>query len=392
MWTLLRQYRSPLVLILLFGAIVSIAVNDWLDALIILLIVFGSTLLSFAQEHRASRALEQLRGRLSLRVSVMRDGRPCQRPITEVVPGDVLQLCAGDLVPADGVVLETNDLQVAEAALTGEAFPVEKRAGAVAADCPVPARVNCLYQGTSVRSGSGLMVAVHTGAGTRFGEIAHQLERRAPETDFQRGIRHFGYLLTQVMAVMTVGVFVGNLLLDRPVVDALLFAVALAVGLSPELLPVIVSVTLSAGARRMAERGVLVRRLESIDNLGSMTVLCTDKTGTLTDGVLRIDSACAPSGAQDVQVLRWAALNASLQSGMRNPLDDAIIAAKADVDAAAFTKVAEIPYDFVRRRLAVVVRPAGDGPRDLIVTKGALANVLEVLHGGHRGRRPSSPG
>ena len=373
----LRQYRSPLVLILVFGAAVAALVRDWSDALIILVIVFGSTLLSFSQEFRASRAVERLRSRLALQVRVLRDGQAQDIPITGVVPGDIVRLAAGDLVPGDGVVLEATDLMVAEAALTGEPFPVEKQPGVAAVDAPLPARGNCLFQGTSVRSGTGTLLVVQTGAATRFGAIAHQLERRAPETDFQRGLRRFGLLLARVMAVMTVVVLAGNLLLGRPRVDSLLFAVALAVGLSPELLPAIVTVTLSAGARRMAGRGVLVRRLDAIDNLGSMTVLYTDKTGTLTEGRVRLEQACDVDGAPSTAVLRLAVLNAALQTGLDNPLDQALVAAgaAAGIDAGAAGKVAEIPYDFVRRRLTVVVREAGGG--DLMITKGALAAVLE---------------
>lgn len=378
LWLLLRQYRSPLVLILVFGAAVSALVRDWVDALIILAIVIGSTLAMFAQERRASNALQNLRQRLSRQVTVARDGVPCSVPVATVVPGDIVELGAGDLVPADGVLLTANCLLVTEAVLTGEAFPVEKQPGAVAAEAALPNRTNCLYQGTSVRSGMGRMVVVHTGTATRYGDIAHQVGKHPPETEFQRGVRQFGYLLTQVMAFMTIAVLAGNLLLDRPVVESLLFAVALAVGLSPELLPAIISVTLSAGARRMAERGVLVRRLEAIENLGSMTVLCSDKTGTLTEGTLKLDGALDVSGTADPQVLTWARLNAILQAGLRNPLDDAIAAASAGIDTQGFAKVAEVPYDFVRRCLTVVVADQHRDGEHLIITKGALANVLEL--------------
>ena len=374
----LRQYRSPLVLILVFGAAVAAIVHDWLDALIILAIVLGSTLLSFSQEFRASRAVERLRSRLLLQVRVRREGQVLALPVTDVVPGEVVLLAAGDMVPADGVVLEANDLMVAEAALTGEPFPVEKQPGVVAAAAPLPARSNCLFQGTSVRSGTATMLVLQTGRATRFGAIGRKLEQRAPETDFQRGLRRFGLLLTRLMAFMTLLVLAGNLLLGRPLVDSLLFAVALAVGLSPELLPVIVTVTLSAGARRMASRGVLVRRLDAIDNLGSMTVLCTDKTGTLTEGRVRMEQACDTEGAVSKAVLRLAVLNAALQTGLENPLDQALVAAgaAAGIDGIEASKVAEIPYDFVRRRLSVVVRQANGC--DLLITKGALAAVLEA--------------
>ena len=320
-----RQVESPLVLILIFGACVSLLLREWTDATIILLIVAGSSLLGFVQEHRASAAVARLRDRLALKVMAVRGG--ARRPVDarRIVPGDIVELSAGNLVPADGVVLECRDFLVSEAALSGESFPVEKAVGRVAADASLPQRTNSVFLGTSVRSGTARVVIVETGVRTEFGRIAGRLARTAPETEFARGLRQFGYLLTRVMVVMVLFVLTINLLWHRPVVGSLLFAVALAVGLSPELLPAIVSITLSSGARRMAQEGVIVRRLEAIENLGSIDVLCTDKTGTLTKGVVELSVAVNVEGGECEEVRRLALLNAELQTGIDNPLDAAIV-------------------------------------------------------------------
>jgi Mg2+-importing ATPase len=377
---LLRQFENPLVLILVFGAIVSLLLQDWVDAVIILVIVAGSGLLGFLQEFRASQAMAALQRRLELLATVLRDGLAAAVPMSEVVPGDVVLLSAGDLVPADGLVLEARDFLVSESALTGESFPVEKQPGVVPAEAPAAARSNAVFLGSSVRSGTARVLVVHTGMRTAYGGIAARLRRRAPETDFARGLRRFGALLMRVMFFVVLFVLLVNEASDRPLAESLLFAVALAVGLSPELLPAIVTVTLSAGARRLAAAGVLVRRLESIENLGSMDVLCTDKTGTLTTGVLTLEMATDPSGTPSAEVRRLAFVNASLETGIRNPLDAALVAAgrAAGLSVEAIRKIDEIPYDFRRRRLTIVVEERASGGRHLLITKGAFASVLET--------------
>lgn len=376
---LLRQYQSPLVLILIFGACVSLALGQWTDASIILAIVLGSTLLGFAQEYRASEALKELRSRLALRVKVLRDGAPRTIEAREVVPGDVLLLSAGNLVPADGVVLEARDFLVSQAALTGESFPVEKSVCRCNPEAPVSQRVNAVFLGSSVRSGTARVVVTCTGRDTEFAAIAGRIAGSEPLTDFERGVRRFGYMLTRIMFGIVVFVIAVNLLMDRPLVSSLLFAVALAVGLTPELLPAIVSVTLSAGAQRMSRRGVIVRRLEAIENLGSMDVLCTDKTGTLTRGVVELSSCVDAAGKESGSVFRKAAINSILETGIDNPLDTAIVemAEKRGVDAAGMHKVDEIPYDFVRKRLTIVVEDGAADDTHLIITKGAFDRVLD---------------
>ncbi|MCC7319868.1 MAG: HAD-IC family P-type ATPase [Rubellimicrobium sp.] len=373
---LLRQFESPLVLILVLAALVALLAGEWTEAGIILAIIAGSTVLGFSQELRASQAMRALQARLALRASVLRDGTGTDIPVEGVVPGDIVLLDAGDLVPADGVVIEARDCLVSQAALTGESFPVEKRATPSPAGAPVAGRWNALFLGCSVRSGTARMLVIRTGPATAFGAIAARLAGRDPETDFERGIRGFGVMLTRIMTVIVTLVLAANLLLDRPVIDSLLFSVALAVGLTPELLPAIVSVTMAAGARRMAREGVIVRRLAAVENLGTADILCTDKTGTLTSGQVELSGATDPDGTPSAAVLDLARINAGLQTGIANPLDAAILLAadRHGAGAPLPARIDEIPYDFTRKRLSVVV-DAGDGSH-LIVTKGAFDPVL----------------
>ena len=377
---LLRQFESPLVLILAFAAAISLVLQQWVDAAIILAIVLGSSLLSFLQEHRASTAVEELKKRLALMCRVMRDGVEQTVPVGTIVPGDLILLSAGNLIPADGLVIEAADFLVSEASMTGESFPVEKRPGVVAPDAPIVARTNAIFLGASVRSGTAKALVVKTGSRTEFGAIAARLRARPPETDFMRGVRRFGYLLVRVMLVIVLFVLTVNLLLDRPVIESLLFAVALAVGLSPELLPAIISVTLSAGARAMSRRGVIVRRLDAIENLGSMDILCTDKTGTLTEGAIALKDVLDAGNRASEEVRRLAFVNAAFETGIENPLDAAIVAAGegAGLTTRGLSKVDEIPYDFLRRRLTIVVAEDAAPQQHLIVTKGAFANVLDI--------------
>ncbi len=372
------QFKSPLVLILIFAATVSSFVGEWTDAVIVLAVVVGSTMLGFVQEYRASNAVERLRSQVSIKASVLRDGQTRLLPSEQLVPGDVVLLSAGSLVPADGVVLEANDFFVKQAVLTGETFPTEKMPGVLAATASLAERTNAVFMGTSVGSGAARVLIVQTGRATVFGQIAQRLSLRPPETEFERGIQRFGYLLTRVMLVMVVVVLAVNIFRAKPPIDSLLFALALAVGLAPELLPAIISITLSHGAQRMARRGVIVRRLNSIENFGSMDVLCTDKTGTLTEGVVRLDGALDPEGRSSNAVLRCTYLNALYQTGLANPLDEAVqaCAREAGVTGGTDRKVDEIPYDFVRKRLSVVTADA-QGERTLIA-KGALESILSI--------------
>ena len=373
---LLSQFQSPLVLILVGACVLSLVASEWVDAAVVLAIVLISTLMGFAQETMAHAAMEKLRAHLKLTVTVVRDGQARTLSLSEVVPGDVVTLCAGSLVPADGVLLQSNDCFVNQSMLTGESVPVEKTPGQSALDATLTQRLHALFMGTSVSSGTARLLVVHTGAHTQLGQLADRLTRQSPPTAFEQGVQRLGYLLTRIMLVMVVLVLGLHLLMHRPAMDSLLFALALSVGLTPELLPAIVSITLSHGAKRMAALGVIVRRLSAIENLGSMDVLCTDKTGTLTAGVMQLDGALNPQGQPSDAVLQWAALNAQWQTGLTSPLDQAIVAAMA---ARGLTldprrRIDEIPYDFERKCLSVVVA-SDQGPTTLI-TKGALRQVL----------------
>jgi len=267
---LLNQFRSPLVILLLFAMVLSLFLGETTDGVIVLAIVLGSALLGFVQEYQASNAVAKLLAVIQTRVTVLRDGHEVELPHDALVPGDVIVLAAGAAVPADCRILCSTDLFVDESTLTGESYPAEKGAGDLSVDTPLAKRTNTLFQGSHVVSGSGRAVVVQTGANTVFGEIAERLRLRSPETEFERGLRRFGGLLIQITLLLVIAIFAINVYLHRPVVDSFLFALALAVGLTPELLPAIVSLTLARGAQQMAASQVIVRRLNSIEDFGSM--------------------------------------------------------------------------------------------------------------------------
>jgi Mg2+-importing ATPase len=371
---LLGQFASPIVVLLAAAAALSLAVGERTDGSIILGILLASGLLGFWQEHRAGDAVARLLSTVRTTATVRRDGAEREVPLDEVVPGDVVLLRAGTTVPGDALLLESRDLYVDEAALTGESFPAGKVAGTVAADAALARRSGAVVLGTHVVSGLATAVVVRTGARTEFGAIAHRLALRPAETEFEHGVRRFGYLLLYVAATLALVILAVNVALRRPVLDSLLFTLALAVGLTPQLLPAIVSVTLAHGARAMARAHVIVRRLGAIEDLGGMQILCTDKTGTLTEGVVGVHAATDWRGAPCDAVRRYAYVNAGLASGFANPIDAALRAAPA-ADLAAYEKVDEVPYDFVRKRVSVAV--VHEGQR-LLVTKGALAPLLDV--------------
>ncbi len=370
----LSQFKSPIILILLAAATLSAFVSDPSDAIIILAIVFASGLLSFFQERGANHAVAKLLSIVEVKATVVRGGAEADIPVATVVPGDVVVLAAGDGIPADGVVLESRELFVDESTLTGETYPVEKEVGVSAEDTPLAKRANAVWMGTHVISGSGRMLVVRTGLSTEFGKISERLESRDEETEFERGVRRFGMLLLQITLMLVFAIFAVNVFLHKPVLDSFLFSLALAVGLTPQLLPAIISINLAHGARKMAESKVIVKRLASIENFGSMNVLCSDKTGTLTEGVVKLRSALGVDGDENEHVKWLAYLNASFETGFGNPVDEAL-RALPDVDVKGWSKLDEEPYDFERKRLSVL---AGHNGERLMVTKGSLAKVLEV--------------
>lgn len=370
----LAQFKTPIVLILVVATFISALTGEWVDAGIIFLIVMSSSILSYSQERLAGNALAKLREQVQVTTRVRRDGEYIALPARLLVPGDIIQISAGSLIPADGIILESLDLQINQSVLTGESLPVRKEPGLLPEDSPLNQRSNSVYMGTSVHGGSATVLLVQTGQATAFGQIAKRLTLRPPETEFERGIRQFGLFLTQIMLVLVLVVFAINVFFHRPVIEALLFSVALAVGLSPELLPAIISLTLSQGSRIMAREGVIVRRLNAIENFGSMDTLCTDKTGTLTEGLIRVDGAMDIEGNPSAEVYRQAYLNAALQTGMANSLDDAILQGTPPPGARP-EKIDEIPFDFERERLSVIIREP-DGP--LLITKGAINSILAI--------------
>jgi Mg2+-importing ATPase len=398
---ILVRFTNPLVMLLVGAAGVSAATGDVRSAVVIGLMVLMSVLLDFAQEHRAGKAAERLREAALVRATVLRDGAPREIAISEVVRGDVVLLAAGDLVPADGRLIESRDLTVNQARLTGEPYPVPKAAAEPAAADPGGGGLSgalsaddegVVLMGSSVVSGAGRALVARTGKKTMLGEVGASLERSPPPSAFEQGTRAFGYLIIRVTAALVLFAILVNAWRGRPWLESFLFAVALAVGLTPELLPMVVSVTLSTGAMRMSKKKVLVKRLAAIHDLGSMDVLCTDKTGTLTEARIRLERYLDPEGQDSRRVLELAHLNSHFQAGLRSPLDEAILRHE-DLDVSAWRKLDEIPFDFERRCLSVLVRRGEDAP--LLVVKGALEDMLKLsarVDDGAGGARPLDDG
>jgi Mg2+-importing ATPase len=371
---LLGQFKNPIVLMLIFAAGLSFFLQDQVDAGIILFIVLVSSLLGFWQERGAVQAVEKLLAMVRIKTTVFRDKNPANLFLEEVVPGDVVTLNAGDAIPADSLILGSKDLFVDESTLTGETYPVEKDAGILPAETPLGRRSNCLFMGTHVISGTARAVVVFTGKQGEFGKISERLKLRRPEAEFEHGIRRFGYLLQEVTLILILAVFAVNVYFHRPVLESFLFSLALAVGLTSQLLPAIISINLAKGAKKMAEQKVIVKRLAAIENFGSMDVLCSDKTGTLTEGKVQVRSALDMEGNPSDRVFLHAYLNAFFETGFSNPMDEAIRSYRQP-DIAGYEKADEVPYDFIRKRLSILVRKDG---RYFMVTKGTLPNVLAV--------------
>lgn len=371
----LARFRNPLVIILLFAGGVSAFTGDVTSFVIIGAVVVMSVTLDFIQEHRADRAAERLRRSVAVRVQALRDGKTVEIPIASLVPGDVALLAAGDLVPGDGRVLKSRDFFINQSLLTGEPYPVEKVPGDLSeADRDVADATNAVFMGTSVVSGTATALICRTGQSTALGEIADTLIARTPPTAFEHGTHRFGLLILRLTILLVLFVLIINTLFHRPWLESFLFAVALAVGLTPELLPMVVTVTLSRGALRMASKQVIVKRLASIHNLGSMDVLCTDKTGTLTEARIRLERHLDGLGKDSTRVLELAYLNSFFETGLKSPLDDAILE-HSEIDISGWRKIDEVPFDFERRRVSVLI---DDGTKRLLAVKGAPEDVLDL--------------
>ncbi len=371
----LSRFKNPLVILLLVASAISAFTGEIANFVIIAIMVLFSVTLDFVQEHRAGKAAESLRHSVSVKARVMRDGKPIDVPVTEVVPGDVALLSAGDMVSADGLLIEACDLFVKQALLTGEAYPIEKHPGELPADATdLQDASNAVFMGTTVISGSAKMRVIKTGTATAIGAIADSLTDKPPATAFEVGTHRFGLLIMRLTVLLVLFVLLVNAYLGKPWLESFLFAVALAVGLTPELLPMVVSVTLSRGAMHMAEKRVIVKRLAAIQNLGSMDVLCTDKTGTLTEAKIRLEQHVDPQGQPSARVLELAYLNSFFETGLKSPLDEAILAHES-IDVSAWQKIDEVPFDFERRRVSVLL-DKGNGR--LLVVKGASEEIITL--------------
>jgi Mg2+-importing ATPase len=371
----ISRFGNPLVVLLLAAATISAFTGDVASFVIIAVVVALSVTLDFVQEYRAGRAAERLKQSVAVRATVVRNGQALELPRDQIVPGDVVQLRPGAMIPADGLLLDAHDLFVNQALLTGEAFPVEKHSGGSG---PPPADMceaqGAVFMGTSVISGQASMLVCRTGPATALGEISDSLVAKPPATAFESGIRNFGTLILRLAILMVLFVLLVNAFFHRPWLESFLFAVALAVGLTPELLPMVVSVTLARGALRMARERVIVRRLPAVHDLGSMDVLCTDKTGTLTEAQIRLEKHLDPLGRDSARSLELAFLNSSMESGLKNPLDEAILR-HVEVDVHEWRKIDEVQFDFERRRVSVL---ADNGRERLLVLKGAFEDVLNL--------------
>ncbi len=371
----LSRFKNPLVILLLVASAISALTGELTNFLIISAMVLSSVTLDFVQEHRAGKAAASLRQSVSVRATVIRDGKPLEIPVTGVVPGDVVVLSAGDMVPADGRVIEAHDFFVKQALLTGESYPVEKRSGELADTASdIQDAANAVFMGTTVISGSARVRVVNTGAGTAIGAIADTLTRQAPPTAFEIGTQRFGMLIMRLTILLVLFVLLVNALMHKPLLESFMFALALAVGLTPELLPMVVSVTLSRGAMLMAKKRVIVKRLASIQNLGSMDVLCTDKTGTLTEAKIRLEQHVDAQGKPSARVLELAYLNSFFETGLKSPLDEAILSHE-HIDVSTWKKIDEVPFDFERRRVSVLL-DKGNGR--LLVVKGASEEIVAL--------------
>jgi P-type Mg2+ transporter len=374
----LSHFKSPLVIILLIAGIITGTLGEVANTAIILTIIFVSVVLDYYQESKAEKAAQLLKQKVTTTATVLRDNVKQEIKLPEIIPGDIIFLSAGDIAPADARVISAKDLFINQSALTGESFPVEKSPNPVKGNTgSIIEWNNYCFMGTSVVSGTATAMVVKTGSLTEYGKIAKKLIEKTPETEFERGIKGFGFLIMQVTFLLVMFVFL-IISVRNPttqgVVNALLFAVALAVGLTPELLPMIITINLSRGAMAMSKKGVIVKRLSSIENFGSMNVLCTDKTGTLTENRIKLILNVDMDGKEDDKVLLYSFLNSHFQTGLRSPLDEAILKHK-DIDTSKYQKIDEVPFDFIRRRVSVVVEREG---QRYFMAKGAPEEILKV--------------
>jgi Mg2+-importing ATPase len=376
------HFRNLMVIILLIAAFISVFVREITSALIIFFIVLASVTLDFFQEYKAENAAELLRQKIITRATVFRDRIQQELPITGLVPGDIILLAAGDIVPADARVIMARDFFINQSALTGEPYPVEKTMSKEDPTKPLTEAANYIFLGTSVVSGTATALVTRTGPSTEFGKVAKTLVERPPETEFERGLKQFSYLMSRFVFFLVIFVFFINALFRHGILESLLFSVALAVGMTPELLPMILSLNLSKGSIAMSEKGAIVKHPESIQNFGSMDVLCTDKTGTLTENKIVLVRHLDTEGKDSEDVLLWSFINSHFHTGIKSPLDDAIVSFR-NIDVTEYRKIDEIPFDFIRKRVSIIV---SRGSGSFLISKGAPEEIfhlcVSVDHGG----------
>jgi Mg2+-importing ATPase len=369
----INQFKSPLMLLLIGAVIISGVLGDTSDVFIILFIVLSTGLLSFFQERNAGKVVEKLQSLISIKSTVLRDGESKEIKSELIVKGDIIMLKAGDMLPADCLIIESNELHANESSLTGESYPTRKEAGIVDENTELSKRTNCLWEGTNIVSGNAKALVIETGDNTLFGSIAKSASQTV-ETAFEKGIKDFGYFLMKITLVLSFFILVVNLLNHKPVIESALFALALAVGMAPELLPAIATIAMSAGAKRLLEKKVIVKKLNSIQNLGEVNLLCTDKTGTITEGVIKIVGLTDGFGKESEWVKQLAFWNASFETGYSNSIDEALKQLKI-VNAIEAEKIGEVPYDFIRKRLSIAVNT---GKEKLLISKGAFSQILSI--------------
>ena len=368
-----KQFKSPIMLLMIGAVLISAFVGETSDVIIILTIVLSSGLLSFFQERNAGRVVEKLKSLLTIKSTVLRDGVPQEIPASGIVPGDVVLFNAGDLIPADCLLMEADELYANESSLTGESFPLRKEVGVLGEEAELVLRTNCLWEGTNIVSGTGKALVIQTGEDTLFGAIARSASA-VTETSFEKGLKDFGYFLMKITLFLSIFILVINLLGGKEVIDSALFALALAVGMAPELLPAISTIAMSQGANRLLQKKVIVKKLSAIQNLGEINLLCTDKTGTITEGTIRVSGLKDPFGQESEYVKQLAFWNASLESGYSNPIDEALRLLFPESKYCP-EKVGEVPYDFVRKRLSIGVRTEKE---ILLISKGAFGQILGI--------------
>lgn len=378
------NFKNPLVILLLALGVVSYLTGDVRAMLVIFVMVLLGIVLRFLQEVRADNAAEKLKAMVTTTCTVIRGGKESEIPLKLLAPGDIVKLAAGDLTPADVRVLAAKDLFLNQAALTGEALPVEKRADIASSDIENPLDLpNICFQGSNVESGSGTAVVIYTGGQTYFGSLAQSIVGQRVLTSFDKGINKFTWLMIRFIAVMVPAVFLINGLTKHDWLQAFLFAIAVAVGLTPEMLPMIVTVNLSKGALEMSKKKVIVKRLNSIQNFGGMDTLCTDKTGTLTEGKIVLEKYLNLYGNSDDKVLQYGYLNSFYHTGLKSLLDAAILDHEELEEGLKakekYHKIDEIPFDFIRRRMSVIVED--DSGLNILICKGAVEEVMSLCKG-----------